>query len=112
MLRKEIIPAVVLFFVILVFTVTASISAPETGRVAIVYPPWIGADDAVIRASRIASVAIVGSGTFGNIVIAELGDRTSRTGIYETGAWWMFDPSGLGGCFSQPSTEYENWTIS
>ena len=81
-------------------------SAPATGRVAILYPPWIEADDAVVRVSRVASVGIIGSGTFANIVIADLRDPDGSDGIYETGAWWMFDPSGLGGCFDLPNTEY------
>lgn len=77
-------------------------SAPSTGRVAILYPPWIEADDAVIRVSRIDSVGIIGSGAFANIVIADLRRPEGSSGIYETGAWWMFDPSGLGGCFDLP----------
>lgn len=112
MFRKDTIPAVVLLFVVLVFTVKASLSAPATGRVAIFYPPWIEADDAVVRVSRVNSVGIIGSGSFANIVIAELSDSESRDGIYETGAWWMFDPRGLGGCFDLPEPESEKWTIS
>jgi hypothetical protein len=47
------------------------------------------------------SVAIVGQGNFENIVIAETTDPESKARFYDVGAWWVFDPKGFGGCFSQ-----------
>ena len=100
MQTKEFAPAAAMLLATLAVTVQARFSAPDTGRIGVIFPPWVAAEDAFLRVIADDNVTVVDSGKFGNIIIAELSDPASKARIYAAGAWWMFDPRDFGGCFS------------
>ena len=97
---RDIAPAIIVLFTTIAITAQAQFTAPETGKVGIMFAPWMTAADAFRRVAGDDTVAIVGNGKFANIIIAEFSDPSARARIYAAGAWWIFDPQGFGGCFN------------
>lgn len=96
-------PAVAMLIASVVVLGGLSLRPPADERqVAAIFEP--GAGFASIQ-TRLAGTGmrLVRNGLFENIVIVDLGDRSTGK-LLEAGAWFVVDPQALGGCFAPPTT--------
>ena len=75
----------------------ASLSAPASGKVGIVFYPGLSSEEVARRVISAGGLPI-DVGTFENIVVAWADSPTFGRRVRNEGAWLTFDPQGLGGC--------------
>ena len=90
-------PALLITLSSAVIAASASLAAPPTGKVGVVFSPGLSGEDAQRRVVMAGGLP-VSAGAFDNIVIAWAETADFQSNIREEGAWLIFDPQGLGGC--------------
>jgi selenocysteine lyase/cysteine desulfurase len=72
----------------------------EDGAVAVVFPPWLAAGEA-LAAAVAPGARIIGTGRFGFIVIVspDMPDYASR--VRARGAWFSIDAAAFVGCLAK-----------
>jgi hypothetical protein len=80
-----------------------SMRPPETGPVALIFPPWWGGARAVAAAARSGAVIRFGARSF--IVVVLPDSRGPHGRLRQSGAWLVLDPAQVGGCSDQSSPE-------
>jgi len=93
----SLLPALLITSLSAVFASAASLAAPATGKIGVVFSPGLSSQAAVERVIA-AGGAPIDMGRFGNIVIAWARSSDFQNRVDAEGAWLTFNPQGLGGC--------------
>lgn len=93
----SILPALLITLSSAVIASAASLAAPASGKVGVIFSPGLSGEEATQRVVAAGGLP-VDIGTFDNIVVAWVENPTFGERIEEEGAWLTFDPLGLGGC--------------
>jgi hypothetical protein len=64
-----------------------------------IYAPWTSSTDALLRATH-SGARFVSFGALPFIVIGEPGDASAGARSQPEGAWFVFDPTGIGACLA------------
>jgi hypothetical protein len=70
---------------------------PDTEVVAVVFPPWWSARQALLAAAS-ANAAIVRTTAIPAIVVVRLDDHERLTRLHRAGAWLTIDPQAIAAC--------------
>jgi hypothetical protein len=89
--------------VIIAATLLATLSVPAGTFVAVVVPPWRGAE-AAISTVAVAGGTLVASAGVDWIVIAHAQDRAFASRLRQAGAWLVLNHAVLSGCFKNNRT--------
>jgi hypothetical protein len=89
-------PAAALALVTVGIGATSAYAPPETGQMAVVFPPWVGEVEAFEKVAE-AGGRIVGPSRFGNIVVALAPDAGFSNRVGGMGALFTLKATGLCG---------------
>ncbi len=93
-----ILPAIMITLASAMLAGTATLAAPESGKIGVVFAPGLASDEGVRRVISAGGLPI-DVGLFDNIVVAWAESAAFQHRIQDEGAWFLIDPQGFGGCF-------------
>ena len=73
---------------------------PGDDVVAVVFPPWWGADRSLAAVAS-ARAAIVRAGGLSSILIVQPAGSDGFARLRDAGAWLLLDPKAVGACFAK-----------
>ena len=72
---------------------------PDTEVVAVVFPPWWSAQQA-LQAAASANAAFVRTTAIPAILVVRPDDRAGLSRLHEAGAWFAIDPQAISACLT------------
>jgi hypothetical protein len=94
------------FSAVFIFTAELTPSAHQS-QYAVITPLWYSFAETVEAVNR-AGGALVATGRFENVVIAESKDPEFLRKLYGAGVWWVVNPLQLHGCLGNSRTREQS----
>lgn len=101
--RNPIHPGLVFALIIMAFLLVWF--APRPGEdVAVLASPWRPRSESGLIAAR-AGASLIGTSRWTNLIVVKNSDRDTVIRLYKAGAWLVFNPNAVVGCFDRSNAQ-------